>query len=125
MSCKKPQMAICYDFDGTLSPGCMQNYDFMRALGENPSEFWHKAHLLAKKQQADDIATYMQLMVAESQKKKVALTRKAFQNFGKSIPLHMGLNTWFDRTCRYAAKKGIRLNHYIISSGYEEILCGT
>ena len=125
MNCKKPQMAICYDFDGTLSPGCMQNYDFMRALGEEPKEFWHKAHLLAQKQQADDIACYMQLMLAEGQKKGVQLTRKAFQTFGKSIPLHKGLNTWFDRTCRYAQKKGIRLHHYIISSGIKEMIEGT
>ena len=125
MSCKTPQMAICYDFDGTLSPGWMQNYDFMRALGENPKEFWHKAHQLAHKQQADEIAAYMQLMVAEAQKKGVALTRKAFQNFGKSIPLHAGLNTWFDRTCRYAKKKGIILHHYIISSGIKEMIEGT
>ena len=125
MNCKKPQMAICYDFDGTLSPGWMQNYDFMRALGEDPAEFWHKAHLLAQKQQADDIATYMQLMVAESQKRGVALTRKAFQNFGKSIPLHMGLTTWFERTRRYAQKKGIILHHYIISSGIKEMIEGT
>ena len=125
MSCKIPQMAICYDFDGTLSPGFMQNYDFMRALGEDPKEFWHKAHVLAQKQQADDIAAYMQLMIAESQKKGIALTRKAFQTFGKSIPLHVGLNTWFDRTCHYADKKGIRLHHYIISSGIKEMIEGT
>lgn len=125
MNCKKPQMAICYDFDGTLSPGWMQNYDFMRALGEDPKEFWHKAHQLARKQQADDIAAYMQLMVAESQKKKVSLTRKAFQAFGKDIPLYAGLNTWFDRTCLYAQKKGILLRHYIISSGIKEMIEGT
>ena len=125
MSCKTPQIAICYDFDGTLSPGCMQNYDFMRALGEDTGQFWHKAHLLAQKQQADDIAAYMQLMVAESQKKGIALTRKAFQTFGKDIPLYQGLQTWFDRTCCYARKKGILLHHYIISSGIKEMIEGT
>jgi hypothetical protein len=26
MSRKKPSVAICYDFDGTLSPGNMQEY---------------------------------------------------------------------------------------------------
>ncbi len=125
MNCKKPQMAVCYDFDGTLSPGCMHNYDFMRALGEDPKEFWHKAHLLAQKQQADDIAAYMQLMVAESQKKKISLTRKAFQAFGKDIPLYAGLTDWFNRTRRYAQKKGILLHHYIISSGIKEMIEGT
>ena len=125
MSYKMPQMAICHDFDGTLSPGCMQEYDFMRALGEDPKEFWHKSHLLAKNQQADDIASYMQLMLAECQKKNIAPTKASFRQFGKSIPLYAGVETWFKRTCDYAQKKGIRLNHYIISSGLKEMIEGT
>ncbi len=125
MKSKVPQMAICYDFDGTLSPGSMQEYDFMRALGEDPTEFWHKSHLQAKNQQADNIASYMQLMLAECKKKGIAPTRQKFRSFGKRIPLYNGVSTWFERTRRYAQKKGIQLNHYIISSGLKEMIEGT
>ncbi len=125
MNCKTPQMAICYDFDGTLSPGCMQEYDFMRALGDDPQKFWYKAHLLAQKQQADDIASYMQLMLAECQKKRIIPTQKTFRSFGKRIPLYAGVETWFDRTCHYARKRGVILHHYIISSGLKEMIEGT
>lgn len=125
MKYRKSQMAICYDFDGTLSPGCMQEYDFMRALGEDPKKFWCKSHILAKSQQADDIATYMQLMLAECQKKGIAPTRLAFRKFGKKIPLFLGVQNWFDRINNYAKNKGINLNHYIISSGLKEMIEGT
>ena len=33
MSKKKPVVALIYDFDGTLSPLNMQEYDFLKAIG--------------------------------------------------------------------------------------------
>jgi hypothetical protein len=122
---KKPTIAVCYDFDGTLSPGCMQEYSFMRALGEDPKQFWHKAHILAKKQQADDIASYMQLMLDECNKKGLEPTQEAFRFYGKGVPLYKGVESWFKRINQYADKKGVKVNHYIISSGLKEMIEGT
>jgi len=34
---------IVYDFDGTLAPGNMQEYDFISALGVDVSSFWQQA----------------------------------------------------------------------------------
>lgn len=33
------KVAICYDFDGTLAPGNMQEYGFMKALKTTPASF--------------------------------------------------------------------------------------
>ena len=30
---RKPTVALIYDFDGTLSPSNMQEYDFLKAIG--------------------------------------------------------------------------------------------
>ena len=44
MAAKKIKMAICYDFDGTLAPGNMQEYGFTEKVGyTNPKDFWKKA----------------------------------------------------------------------------------
>lgn len=125
MSVKKSTIAICYDFDGTLSPGCMQEYSFMRALGEDSKEFWHKAHILTKEQQADDIASYMQLMLEECHRKGLVPSRSAFRFYGKGIPLYQGVENWFKRINQYALKKGVIVQHYIISSGIKEMIEGT
>ena len=42
MTKKKPTVAIIYDFDGTLSPGNMQEFGFIQAIGKDKAEFWAK-----------------------------------------------------------------------------------
>ena len=62
MAKKLIPMAICYDFDGTLSPGNMQEYGFMEKLGTSPKKFWAKSNKFAKDNCADVNLAYMELM---------------------------------------------------------------
>ena len=39
MAKKRPQVALVYDFDGTLSPGNMQEFGFIQATGKTKDEF--------------------------------------------------------------------------------------
>lgn len=118
-------MAICYDFDGTLASGNMQEYGFIKKLDMTPKEFWDKANNLAKDQKGDDILTYMKVTIDESRKKNLPITREDFQSYGKDITFFEGVETFFDRINRYARSKGVNLQHFIISSGLKEILEGT
>ena len=69
-------IALIYDFDGTLAPGNMQEYDFIPAVGKSNKEFWHDANQLAEEQDADMVLTYMARMIQEAQSKgPVAATR--------------------------------------------------
>ena len=44
----RPTVALMYDFDGTLSPDNMQEYDFMKAIRVNDkNQFWDEAHAMA------------------------------------------------------------------------------
>ena len=56
-------VALIYDFDGTLAPGNMQEYDFIPAVGKSNREFWHEANTLAEEQDADQVLTYMARMI--------------------------------------------------------------
>ena len=123
---KQIPMAIAYDFDGTLSPGNMQEYGFMRKLGyKDPTEFWSKCQELAKKQQADSVLAYMKTMLDESARKGVSFSKRDFCEYGRSVRLFKGVSTWFSRINAYAAERGICLKHYIISSGLKEMIEGT
>ena len=118
-------MAILYDFDGTLSPKYMQEYDFIPALGIAPAEFWKESQALAKAQNGDPILAYMRLMLKKADEKGVSITRDSFKRFGAKVGFFPGVETWFGRINAYARSKGIALDHYIISSGLREMIAGT
>ena len=40
-------VALIYDFDGTLSPGTMQEYDFIPGVGKQNEQFWEESNALA------------------------------------------------------------------------------
>lgn len=123
---KKDQVkvAICYDFDGTLAPGNMQEFGFMKALRTTPKSFWSKSDLLAEKHSADKNLAYMLTMLQEAKNKKMSFRKEDLQKFGINIPLFKGVDDWFQRINAYARKRGIELQHFLLSSGLKEIING-
>lgn len=124
-SISKFAMAICYDFDGTLSPGNMQEYDFIPALGILPKDFWDQAYSLAKRNDSDTILAYMRLMLSKAESAGLRVTSDSFRAFGSTIAFFPGIDTWFRRINAYAKSRNIVLDHYIISSGLREMIEGT
>ncbi|MBR7183316.1 MAG: haloacid dehalogenase-like hydrolase [Alistipes sp.] len=118
-------VALIYDFDGTLAAGNMQEYNFIPAVGKSNKEFWSEANSLAEEQDADQILTYMALMIREAQAKGISLRREAFQESGRAVKLYPGVEEWFERINSYGAERGIKILHYINSSGLKEIIEGT
>ena len=118
-------IALIYDFDGTLAAGNMQEYDFIPAVGKSNKEFWDASNRLAEEQDADQILTYMALMIHEAQATGLSLRREAFQESGKRVDLYEGVIDWFDRINAYGEQHGVQIVHYINSSGLKEIIEGT
>ncbi|MBQ9138538.1 MAG: haloacid dehalogenase-like hydrolase [Alistipes sp.] len=118
-------VALIYDFDGTLSAGNMQEYNFIPAVGKSNKEFWSEANSLAEEQDADQILTYMALMIRQAKAKGISLRREAFQECGRDVELYPGVMEWFDRINSYGEQRGIKIVHYINSSGLKEIIEGT
>ena len=118
-------IALIYDFDGTLAAGNMQEYDFIPAIGKSNIEFWNEANHLAEEQDADQILTYMAVMIREAQAKGLSLRREAFQESGKKVTLYPGVEEWFDCINAYGEACGVQVVHYINSSGLKEIIEGT
>lgn len=118
-------MAIAYDFDGTLAPGNMQDYDFIPALDMKPGVFWKEAKRKAKEQDADEILAYMVIMLEKARNAGVPIRKQDIMKFGKGVELFGGVEGWFGRINQYASKRGIKLEHYIISSGIREMIKGS
>lgn len=119
------KIAVCYDFDGTLSTCNMQESCFIPQLGLTADEFWNKVSAYACRHDIDRVLAYMNLMLNEAKDHNIPLTRENLRICGRNVPLFPGLLGWFDRIKGYADRHGIELEHYIISSGSEEIIEGS
>lgn len=117
----KPIVAICYDFDSTLSTHEMQ-YWLAPKLDMTISEFWANQD---KMKGVEFVLSYLWLTLDECRKKNVKVTREFLQSCGKDIEFYNGVKTWFKRLNNYALSKGIILEHYIISTGNKEMIEGT
>ena len=122
---KKPIVALIYDFDGTLAPGNMQEFGFIQAMGTTKEEFWEKSNSLAVDQDASDVLAYMKMMYDEARAKGISLRREDFMRFGHDIDFFEGVREWFKLVNDYGAAHGIRVEHYINSSGLKEMVEGT
>ena len=122
---KKPIMAIMYDFDKTLSTTDMQNYAFIPALGMTPDEFWGATGEFSKKTGCERILSYMWMMIKLSKEKGIQCTQKWLNSLGKEVRYYPGVETWFKRINEYGKSKGVRVEHYLVSSGTKEIIDGT
>ena len=122
---KRPIVALIYDFDGTLSPGNMQEFGFIQAVGKTKEEFWASSNCIAVGQDASNVLSYMKLMFDEARKSGIKLRRSSFKEFGKHIELFPGVKEWFGLVNRYGAAHGVKVEHYINSSGLKEIIEGS
>lgn len=122
---KHIEMAIAYDFDGTLANDNMQEHQFLPDIGMTPTKFWAEVKRLTKMHQADEVLVYMNLMLRKAAEANVPVRREDFKARGQTIKLFKGVEEWFDRIIQFGKDKGVRVQHYLVSSGNAEIFAGT
>ena len=121
----RPIIAFLYDFDKTLCTTDMQNYAFIPSLGMTPAEFWAEANGFGRQNRIDGILAYMYIMLREAERKKLPFTREDLVEKGRQIELFPGVESWFSRINAFGEAQGVRVEHYVISSGLREIIEGS
>ncbi len=125
MSPNTARMAICYDFDHTLSPDDMQAYAFIPSVAFDKATFWAQSNADAVQNHMDRNLAWMKKMLDEAIHARQSIRREAFIEQGKAVELYRGLDTWFDTLNAYGHARGMLVEHYIISSGLKEMIEGT
>ena len=120
----KPIIAFMYDFDKTLSTTDMQNYSFIPNLGMTPEEFWNATGEFSKENEVERVLSYMYMMIKKCKDAGIPITREYSRECGKNIKFYPGVDGWFERVNEYAESKGLKLEHYLVSSGTKEIVEG-
>ena len=122
---KRPIIAIMYDFDKTLCTKDMQEYTFIPNLGMTATDFWAESGNLSKSKKMDGILAYMYLMIDKARSAHIKIQREEFVKLGVDLELYNGVESWFERINQIGEDLGIKVEHYIISSGLREIIEGS
>lgn len=121
----KPVLAICYDFDKTLSPDDMQAQGYIQEVfGDDVQAFWDECRDLAEANEMDSNLSYMRKMM-EYAHGRIVLTRKTLREYGAKVKLFSGVEEWFERIRDFGRQYNVIVEHYIISSGLKEMIEGT
>ncbi|HNX68534.1 MAG TPA: HAD family hydrolase [Candidatus Omnitrophota bacterium] len=124
-------IAIVYDFDGTLSPGNMQEETIFKAYGIDKRKFWAKSQKLVRDRGYEQTLAYLKLLITDPVFRKKPLTRDLLRRLASRVLYYPGVDEgYFDqlqdflKTIPDVAECGIKLEHYIVSSGLQAILDG-
>ena len=65
------KIAFCYDFDGTLSSGNMQEQNLLPDCNIAPETFWREVIETSKNIKADPVLMYMHLLLEKMKKANI------------------------------------------------------
>ena len=127
------EIAVAYDFDGTLCDRPMQDYRLLPELGYPDAaaikKFWRQSNRIAKREKArSDLRVHARTAGGFSPLQPAAHPETAgrMRQGGAAAPgADRGPATGLPAPRKIAAGRGFTLRHYIISSGLAEIIAGT
>ena len=124
----RPVIALCYDFDKTLSPDDMQAQGYIQTVQPEGSDvigdFWKESNNRAAANNMDKNLAYMYTMKKKA-RGQIVFTKEKLADYGSKVALFEGVKDWFKRIRDYGAERDIIIEHYIISSGLKEMIEGT
>lgn len=101
----------------------MQQHTLLPVMGyPDPDKFWSEVKELNKAIDGDEILTYMHCLQAVEGSH---MSKDSLADHGARLPYFAGVESWFDRIDAYGLKRGLAIEHYVISSGLDEIIAGT
>ena len=87
---KRPVLAICYDFDKTLSPDDMQAQGYIQSVGYDVGDFWTESNELAESNEMDQNLAYMYKMVQEAEG-NIIFKKETLEDYGARVHLFPGV----------------------------------
>lgn len=116
-------IALIFDFDDTLAPDSTSG--FLEHLGVDTAKFWSTQVDPLFASGWDPVPAYLYAMIELSKRGEHGLiTQEVLNNWGKTLPVHSGVATLFDRLRHQvrAVQPQIQLEFYLISSGIGDVV---
>jgi hypothetical protein len=118
------KIALCYDFDGTLCSGYMQDQKLLHDCKIEPKNFWIKVANYAKENHCDPTLAYLMLLEQQMRSAGLKVNAETFKKYGRELKLFKGVNDWFSRIKQFGKLHNIEIQHFIISSGLADVIKG-
>ena len=64
-------------------------------------------------------------MMAKCKEKNIPFTQEYLRSLGKNVNFYKGVQNWFKRINQYGESIGVKIEHYVISSGLKDIIDGS
>lgn len=128
MAAPQNVIALVYDYDLTLSPNYMQDEVVFPTFGIDAKKFWSRCHALVKDQGYDSELAYMKALLDYLDIDRP--TNARLRELGAGLRFFPGLPEMFEEfksgllTPQHEAH-GIKVEHYIISSGLKALIDGS
>jgi 2-hydroxy-3-keto-5-methylthiopentenyl-1-phosphate phosphatase len=122
---KSNTVAFCYDFDKTLTPDDMQSQGFIQDLDVSVNDFWREVGKFTFNNNMDSNLSYMYMMLKKYTQKFGPLSYPILKSYGEKITLFEGVDKWLYNINIFGENLGIKVEHYILSSGLREMIEGT
>lgn len=128
MSVPQNTVAIVYDYDQTLSPNYMQDEVLFPTFGIDAKRFWKGCHALVANEGYDNELAYMKALLDYLDMDRP--TNAQLRQLGGKLNFFKGLPEMFEEfktallTPQHEAH-GVRVEHYIISSGLKALIDGS
>jgi phosphoglycolate phosphatase-like HAD superfamily hydrolase len=128
MAAPQNTIALVYDYDQTLSPCYMQDDVLFPEFGIDPTQFWKKCNALVQNEKWDGELAYLKCLLDYLGMDNV--TNARLTKLGAGLRFFPGLPELFDALPEAALRPehhaaGIKIEHYIISSGLKALLDGS
>jgi hypothetical protein len=128
MSAPQNTIALVYDYDQTLSPSYMQDDVLFPEFGIDAAQFWKTCNALVSGQKWDGELAYMKCLLDQLGMDNV--TNARLTELGAGLRFFPGVPELFEALPKAALNAGheaagIRIEHYIISSGLKALLDGS
>ena len=130
-------IAIVWDFDKTLIRGYMENPIF-KDYGVDPKAFWDETNALPKKYweeqgvRVNPDTIYLNQMINYTKRGDFrGLNNEKLRSYGAKLDFYDGVPDIFERTKKAIETNpiyneyDIKVEHYIVSTGLKEIICGS
>lgn len=128
MAVPQNTIAIVYDYDQTLSPNYMQDEVLFPSFGIDPSKFWQKCQALVREEGYDSELAYLKALLDYLGMDPP--TNGRLRELGAGLKFYPGLPEMFEEFGKTLLRPehvalGIKVEHYIISSGLKALIDGS